>query len=197
MRKPGSSSHHCRQELYLLRKVHKPGNPGRPIVSSCEAPTEKISQFLDYHLRPYEETLPSYLKDTTDFLLKLQSLRSIPDNTLLVTLDVSSLYTNIPHSEGIEACREALNSRDIQQPPTEDLTELINQILTMNNIVLGDQHYLQVHGTAMGTRMAPFYANIFMGNLEENLLADTNKKPDVWWRHIDDVFALWSLEKKP
>ena len=106
-------------KFYLLRKVHKPGNPGRPIVSSCEAPTEKISQFLNYHLRPYEETLPSYLKDTTDFLLKLQSLRSIPDNTLLVTLDVSSLYTNIPHSEGIEACREALNSRVIQQPPTE------------------------------------------------------------------------------
>ena len=37
--------------FYLLPKTHKPGNPGCPIVSSCGAPTEKISQFVDYHLR--------------------------------------------------------------------------------------------------------------------------------------------------
>ena len=92
--------------LCLLPKFHKPGSPGRPIVSSCEIPTEKISQFVDYHLRPYVETLPSYVKDTTDFLLKLQSVNNLPDNTL-VTLDVMSLYTNVPHSEGTEACRKA------------------------------------------------------------------------------------------
>ena len=122
--------------FYLLPKIHKPGNPGRPIVSSCGAPTEKISQFVDYHLRPLVENLPSFIKDTTSFITKLQSLNNIPEGTLLVTLDVSSLYTNIPHHEGIEACTEALNTRTTQQPPTEDLAELINQILTKNNLSL-------------------------------------------------------------
>ena len=166
--------------FYLLPKIHKPGNPGRPIVSSCGAPTEKISQFVDYHLRPLVENLPSFIKDTTSFITKLQSLNNIPEGTLLVTLDVSSLYTNIPHHEGIEACTEALNTRTIQQPPTEDLAELINQILTKNNFEFGDQHFLQVHGTAMGTHMAPSYANIFMGKLEQQLLARTRKKPAIW-----------------
>jgi hypothetical protein len=46
------SSNTCPARFYLLPKVHKPGNPGRPIISSNNAPTEKISQFVDYHLRP-------------------------------------------------------------------------------------------------------------------------------------------------
>jgi len=43
----------------------------------------------------------------------------------------------------------------------------------------------------MGTRMVPSYANIFMQNLENKLLATAPKQPDVWWRFIDDIFALW------
>ena len=44
----------------------------------------------------------------------------------------------------------------------------------------------------MGTRMPPSYANIFMGNLENELLATAPKQPDVWWKFIDDdIFALW------
>ena len=111
--------------FYILPKIHKPGNPGRPIVSSCGAPTEGISHFVDYHLAPLVKNVPSYIKDTTDFLNKLQTISSVPPGTLLATLDVKSLYTNIPHSEGIEACRSALNTRQVSQPPTEDLIHLI------------------------------------------------------------------------
>ena len=50
---------------------------------------------------------------------------------------------------------------------------------------------LQVHGTAMGTRMAPSYANIFMGRLENRLLEGVTIRPAIWWRYIDDVFTIW------
>ena len=53
--------------------------------------------------------------------MKVQSLTNLPSDTLLVTLDVSSLYTNIPHAEGIAACIESLNTRETQSPPTVDL----------------------------------------------------------------------------
>ena len=42
--------------------------------------------------------------DTNDFLNKLLTIGKLPSNSLLVTLDVSSLYTYIPHNEGINAC---------------------------------------------------------------------------------------------
>ena len=80
-------------------------------------PTERISQFVDYHLKPLVQTLPSYIKDTTHFLLKLQEPGTLPSNAILVTLDVSSLYTNIPHKEGIEACRHFLNTRSHKSLP--------------------------------------------------------------------------------
>ena len=89
------------RRFYILPKIHKPGNPGRPIVSSNSHPTERISHFVDYHLQPLVQKLPSFVKD--DFLNKLLTIGNLPANSLLVTLDVSSLYTNIPHNEGINA----------------------------------------------------------------------------------------------
>ena len=43
----------------------------------------------------------------------------------------------------------------------------------------------------MGTRMAPSYANIFMGDLERRVLNQVDKRPTTWWRYIDDVFTIW------
>ena len=41
--------------------------------------------------------------------------------------------------------------------------------------------------------MAPSYANLFMAKLESSLLSHpTTLKPLVWWRYIDDIFALWT-----
>ena len=77
--------------FYILPKIHKQGNPGRPIISSNGHPTERISEFADYHLKPLVQTLPSYIKDTSHFLLQLQNLGPLPENAILVTLDVSSL----------------------------------------------------------------------------------------------------------
>ena len=133
---------------------------------SCRAPTERIFQFVDHHLCPLVvKRIPSYIKDTTDFLLKLQSVR-VPSGSLLLTLDVSTLYTNIPHEEGIRAGRNLLNTRDLLEPPTEDIMKLVTLILKRNNLSFNNEHYIQKKGTAMGTLMAPSYANVFMDDLE-------------------------------
>ena len=98
--------------FYILPKVHKQGNPERPIASSNSHPTERSSQFVDHHLKPLVQTTQSFIKDITNFLNKLEQLGQLPPNALLVTLDVSSLYTNIPHNEGITACRHFPDTRD-------------------------------------------------------------------------------------
>ena len=68
-------------------------------------------------------------------------------------------YTNIPHNEGIQACQKALETRPSPAPPTTYLTRMIELMLKLNNFSFNEEHYLQVQGTAMGTRMAPSYAN--------------------------------------
>ena len=54
--------------FYMLPKIHKLGNPGRPIVSACSCPTENISSFLHNVFMPIVENLPTYVKDTTHAL---------------------------------------------------------------------------------------------------------------------------------
>ena len=70
----------------------------------------------------------------------------------------------------MEVCREALNTRDAPDPPTDDVVHLIALILKKNNFSFNGENYLQKHGTVMGTWMAPSIANLFMGKLEKNLL---------------------------
>ena len=174
--------------FYLLPKIHTPGNPGRPIVSLNGAPTENTSRFVDCFLQP----LTTYIRDTTDFLNTLRKLPALPPGTLMVTLNISNLYTNIPHEEGIKPCEEFLNSRELLIPSRADLFHLVRLILTINFFLFNENHYLQVHGTAMDTRMAPSYANLFMGKLECKFLLTLHLKPRVWWRFIDDIFAIWT-----
>ncbi|XP_048765266.2 uncharacterized protein LOC125673022 [Ostrea edulis] len=164
--------------------------PGRPIVSAIAHPTDKIFEFIDLHLRQHVEDLPSYLKDTTDYLNKTPS-SGLPDHTLLVTMDVSSLYTNIPPDEGIEACREVWNNRVIKCLSTESLIQLLEHVLKFNNFMFSGEHYLQISGTAMGTKMAPSYANIFMGRLERRLLHYSPVKFLSWLRFIYYIEMKW------
>ena len=45
----------------------------------------------------------------------------------------------------------------------------------------------QRHGTAMGTRMAPAFANLFMKDFERKVLQNYPDKPHLWLRYIDTV----------
>ena len=67
-----------------------------------------------------------------DFLKRLTELPAPEPGWLIVTLDVSSLYTNTAHEEGIEACLGALEKRTNCQPDTSDLCDLMRLILTKN-----------------------------------------------------------------
>ena len=81
-------------------------------------------------------------------------------------MDVTPLYTNISHKGSIRACKEALEERSVKVPPTVTLVKLLTFILKSNNFGFKGKHYLQVQGTAMGSKMALAYANIFMGRLK-------------------------------
>ena len=112
------------RNLYTLPKIHKvnlnespvPQIPARPIVSNIRTPTENISRFLNEHLKSVPETFQSYVKDTPDFLRKIGTLNEsdlINNNALLVTLDVSSLYTNIPKADGLKAIEEICYNQSV------------------------------------------------------------------------------------
>ena len=96
--------------FYLLPKIYKKSIPGRPTCSSINHPTSNISKFVDEHIKKYVPKTKSYVRVTQHFISRIKQLGQIPENSLLVTLDVSSLYTNIPNHEGLIAVADHLRS---------------------------------------------------------------------------------------
>jgi hypothetical protein len=115
-----ADSHARTPHLYLLLKIHKQDNPGRPIISGCEGPTVKLSQYADHLLKPLLNHIPSYVQDTTDFLRRIFTFnKNLPKNIILITIYVRSLYTNIPNDQGIQACIDKLKESNTLTPESE------------------------------------------------------------------------------
>ena len=60
--------------------------------------------------------------------------------------------------------------------PSIIIKNLFLMILKSNAFRFGNEFYSQITGTAMGTPMATNYANLFMGNFEQNSLRDYSQK---------------------
>ena len=184
--------------FYCVPKIHKSLShpPGRPIVASNDSLTEPLSQFVDRHMRPIVTKLPSYLRDTGDFIHQLSEV-IIPNSTddiFLVTLDVVSLYTNIPHTLGMEALRHFLDLRDELIPPSNFLVEMTSMILYKNYFLFENDYYLQLQGAPMGSVFSPDYAGIALGYLEHNSIWHNNPfihNMLLFKRYIDDIFLVW------
>ena len=110
--------------IYFLPKIHKPKTPGRPIVSACSCPTELISSYLDKTIAPIVKSLPSYIKDSQHALEIFRDFNFLGEDKLIFTMDISSLYTVIPNSEGLQALRYSFDQRTVKEPSSETLLRL-------------------------------------------------------------------------
>ena len=120
--------------FYTLTKIHKTIPAARPIISGCEGPTERISSFVVSLLQPIMKIGDSYLRDTTDFINFIERTK-VSENTILVPMEVTTLYTNIPQEEGITVVCKAYDSFHKQEPPipTNYLSEMVRLILKENS----------------------------------------------------------------
>ena len=141
------------------------------------------------------KTLPSYIWDSKRFLQLLESLSPLPENAILVTADVRSLYTNIPHEEGIESVLDYIKLHTDTLPPgvpsPHTIGILLENILKNNHLSFMDKHLLQLIGTAMGSKAAPPYANLFMGYHEKTIREVFIWAIIFWKRFIDDILLIF------
>lgn len=185
--------------IYTLPKIHKniENPPGRPIISGIGSLTEKISTFIDSFLRPHVMTLPSFVKDSMDMIRALKDIQLPTEDTMLATFDVESLYTNIPHDGGIEAVDFFLRDKHSNMTPSVDCIKTLTEIvLTKNFFMFKNDFFLQVKGTAMGSTMAPNYANLYVGLFEKMFVFNPDVNPFLhkilmYRRFIDDILVLW------
>lgn len=192
--------------FYGLPKVHKRNIPLRPIVSQINAPTCMVNEIVDKLLTVAEQSIPNLFQDTTAFLNLIETHKHVKPNTLLITMDVVALYTNIPHEEGIAfvsefyeetICNWGSFDPGLRPIPTSDLITLMRFILQNCTFQFAGQLFCQKYGTTMGARFSVKFANIYMHVWFRKYLASFNGLTfDFIGRLIDDVFTLWPYGKE-
>ena len=176
--------------LYGTVKTHKEGNPLRPIISQIPTPTHSVAKELNNIISPY---LPAkyILKSTDDFLNIVRTER--PQGTI-ASLDVVSLFTNVPVNETIDVICNCVYRTDHLAPPLiheEDLRTLLLACTTESPFrhINGDL-YQQVDGVAMGSSLGVTFANFYMAFVENEVMLDESIKPLTYARYIDDCFVV-------
>ena len=139
--------------FYLLPKIHKPGNSGQPIVSACSCSAENIAAFLDEVTAPLVCNLQTYIKDTKHMLQIFNEFRFGDGGHFLFAMDIKSLYTVIPNNDVLRALAHFLDKREVKEPSTATLTRLAELVLILDAFSFNGDHYRQVSGVAMGSKM--------------------------------------------
>ena len=117
---------------------------------------------------------------------------TLTPHSRIISLDVKSLYTNIPQSEGVNSIIEVGHKL---MPETDFHTVAVLAELKNNIFRFNQKYYIQKEGTAMGTRMAPANANIFMSSIEEKIIEKVHQIK-LWRRFIDDVICIFEEDQE-
>jgi hypothetical protein len=163
--------------------------------------TSPASEILDFILRSAISACPFVLNDSRDLIIELENLK-INEEFILVTADVTSLYTNINLNDlhrsiiaflNIDARKDfVLDTNDPLSQPIEIASKLMNIVLKYNFFKDYENNwYHQIKGIAMGTSAAPSLANIYMHKLESKVIERFRIKPLFYKRYIDDLMMFW------
>ena len=164
---------------------------GRPIVSDCGSESYRICQYIDSFIRPISIRHPSYIKDTHDFVSKIRG-QNIPKNAVLVTGDVTSLYTNMKIPRILKVTEAALRKHRQLRRPDQQLLELLQITLNNNDITFNGDWFLQICGTAMGKTYAPGLADLYLEEFDDRAMNGFRIKPLLFFRFLDDIFFVWT-----
>ena len=162
----------------------------RPIISACEGPADKISWLLTKILTPLLHHVEAHLINTQHFINRLNQVQ-LPEEFVYGSFDVSSLYTNVNDDSAIYALSRALdNHPDVlagMKFSTTDIIDLVKVCLASNIFRFNNTYYRQRRGLAMGNRLAPLLAVLFMDYIESQSLFCN---PILYCRYIDDCFVV-------
>jgi hypothetical protein len=139
----------------ILAKLHKPKLGIRPIINCKNHVTEKISILIDLILKPLLMDSESFLKDSTQLLQIVTSIK-IVDKINLYSCDFEALYTNIELQNAIniimDIIKDHLNSIHITIVGMKVLLEIV---LYNNIFQYQTKCFRQKKGLAMGSNLGP------------------------------------------
>ena len=186
--------------MYSLSKIHKPlinNFPKlRPILSVINKATYSCAKFFVPLLKCF--TMNDYtLKDLFEFAKDIIDQNS---GCFMASLDVDSLFTNVPLDETIKICIDELFKSEMRVCGLnkKEMFDMLSLTLKESIILIDNKYYGQINGVAMGSTLGPTLANIFLCYHKNNWLKDCPKdfKPVYYKRYVDDIFVLFNKPER-
>ena len=180
--------------LYGSPKIHKAPVDGlpkfRPIISQIGSATYNIAKYLLPFLEPF--TTNEYtVRDTFHFVSMLDNKNH---NLVMASLDVDSLFTNIPLEETIHLVTEKVfhGKRKVNGLSKSDFKRLLTLSTKGSVFYFNGVYYRQKDGVAMGSPLGPALANAFLCHHEPSWLDECplSFAPTFYARYVDDIFVL-------
>jgi len=150
-------------------------------------------------MAPIVKTLPSYIYIiySQHALQIFWDFNFLGQDKLIFTMDITSLYTVIPNGEGLLALKHFFDQRTVKEPKSGTLLRLAELVVTLNRFSFRDNFFKQTNGVAMGTKMGPSYANLFIGFVEHQFFSQYNgPKSQLYGRYIDDCIGATSSTRE-
>jgi hypothetical protein len=148
-----------------LIKLLKPEHPICPVVNWRGAPAYKLAQLFTQNITSIAPLPNTYtLRNTRDLIKKLQDTPILPQFTL-ASLDISSLYTNIPVKETKDIIASALEANKTEPQITQELLKWYDTITHQNYFSNSGKIIIQQDGLAMGAPSSGLIAEFFLQNL--------------------------------
>ena len=176
--------------FYGQPKIHKPVVPIRPIVSYSGSPLYNLNKYIANILKTYVKHENNNAKNSTTFSNYIQNV-PIEDGEIMVSFDVTSVYTNIPIIDTLNIIKDYVHSDDQfarkTAIPQEKFLDLVNLVLTTTWYTFNSQFYEQTDGVAMGGPASSTTAEIYMQAHESTAISTALHPTKVWERFVDDV----------
>jgi len=173
---------------YGLPKIHKNGSPLRVVISSVGSPLYNTARYLHVILSTSIKKPASNIKDSWFFANKINQTKIDPSDVLM-SLDVTSLFTNIPRELVVKGITNRWN--EIQSSTKMNLSQFlyaIELVLSSAYFKFDGKIYEQIYGSPMGSPLSPILADIIMDDLEINCLKKLDFKINNYFRYVDDIF---------
>ena len=160
-------------KLYGLAKVHKKETPLRPVLSIPGSCYHKLNWFLT----PFFQKIEGANKETnTNDARKTLELIKLEKDEQILSLDVKSLYTNVPVKEAINIALRSLYARDDKPDiPRTTMKRLLELAVNNLHFKCNESWYCQKDRLAMGASLAVILTNIWMKLWEPQLKLQTAK----------------------
>ena len=179
--------------FYGQPKIHKPGVPIRPIVSYSGSPLYNLNKYIANILKTYVKHENNNPKNSTTFSNYIRNV-PIEDDKIMVSFDVTSLYTNIPIIDTLNIIKDYVHSDDQfarkMAIPQDKFLDLVNLVLTTTWYTFNSQFYEQTDGVVMGSPASSTTAGIYMQAHESTAISTALHPPKVWEQFVDDIYSI-------